>query len=58
MKEIAKKGGSRYFRNYMERIETMESVLEKYAKTDKYYTERNEQMMFHLFDNQRVMNYC
>jgi len=50
--------GSRYFRNYMERIEMMESVLLKYAKTDKYYTERNEQMMFHLFDNQRVMNYC
>jgi len=58
LRDYAPSSSSRYFHNYMARIETMEAVLNKYAKTDKYYTERNEQLSFHLFDNQRVSQCC
>jgi len=46
---------SRFYHNYMERLETMEAVLKKYLNTEKYYTELNEQNTMYLFDNQQYM---
>jgi len=55
LRDFAPSTNSRYFHNYMERIEMMEAVLGRYSNAKKYYTERSEQKTMNLFDNQAVM---
>ena len=55
LREYAPSTNSRYYHNYMERIEMMEAVLSKYLNTEKYYTEQIEQYSMKLFDNQDFM---
>ena len=58
LREFSPNESSRFYKNYMGKIDMMEAVLTKHVNAEKHYTEKNEQLEMFFTDNQTVTQYA